>query len=211
MLTFNKKDVKINFKKLVITNETLNTNLKTNSNNNAYPKLLIINDQMIVTDQKQLNYHLYVLDYKDPTTGSPISYDIYVFEIEITIDKTVFLLPVTEISNYYSIMSIERNNIDSSARSSAQLNLKVFPQKSLINIKYVGISDVLAAFGSFFSVYSLIAGVLSGLYKDFFYKSDLINSIFKFVTKDHNLLPLNINGIKEKPVVKFLRTPSGKS
>jgi hypothetical protein len=84
-----------------------------------------------------------------------------------------------ESKSYFSIHSIERDDINSEGTISSFLNFKVYPQKYILTLKYDSFSDVLSAFGSFFSVFSLICSIFSKLYSDFFYESDLINAVFK--------------------------------
>ena len=73
-----------------------------------------------------------------------------------------------------------KNNLDTSSRSEASLTFKVFPQKNSITVKYVSLSDVLSVFGSYYSVFTLIASVVCKMFSPIVYEGDLVNSVFRF-------------------------------
>jgi len=101
------------------------------------------------------------------------------YETVLTTHKSKFLSQKIERKSYFSIYSIVRDDLNSEENISSFLNFKVYPQKYILTLKYDSFSDVLSAFGSFFSVFSLICSIFSELYSDFIYESDLINAVFQ--------------------------------
>jgi hypothetical protein len=148
---------------------------------NSYPKLLLLYKDITFNNNKpQAIYYLSILDYKDKLTANPISYDCYIHETVITIEKTKFLIPDTTVQSYYSINNIVTNNMSTDEKKEAYITFKVYPQKILYIIKYPAFNDVLSKFGSLFSVFTLIFQMLSRSFSGFYFDADLINSIFKF-------------------------------
>jgi hypothetical protein len=81
-------------------------------------------------------------------------------------------------TTFFTIHRIAKNNLDLSSRIEASLTFKVFPQKNSITVKYVSMSDVLSIFGSYYSVFTLIASIVCKLFSPIIYQGDLVNSVF---------------------------------
>ena len=179
--------------------------LRNITSQNSYPKLLVIYRDITLNDNNAgFIYYLSTLDYKDKLTSSPISYDFYIYETKIKIYQTKFLFPVISTTSYFSIRNIVINNL-STARTSANINFKVYPQRILIEIKYTSFNDILASFGSFFSVFSLLSSLISKIYSGFYFDADLVNGIFKF-----NTLYENFESKKERNYQNFVLKTEGK-
>jgi hypothetical protein len=154
--------------------------LKDLSNSNNYPKLLLLySDKYVTGNQIKDIYYLETIQYMDQLTENPISYNIYIQQTNITVDKSILWRDKTVIT-YYTIQSIRRNDLDTTSRSEAALNFKVYPVINLITVKYVTLSDVLSNFGSYYSVFTLIATIVCSLFSPIVYEGDLINAVFKF-------------------------------
>ena len=123
-----------------------------------------------------------IIDYTETMTGSPIYYEIYIQQTNITVDRSILSSENKTVLTHYSIKKIVKNNLDTNSRDFTLLNLKVFPEILLINVKYKSLTDVLSVFGSYYSVFTLIATVLANLYSQFVYDADLLNSVFTFTT-----------------------------
>ena len=128
-----------------------------------------------------LIHDMNILDYYDKFTGIPMSYNIYIQNITIIIDSTTFIVPKTETTTYLVINNIEQNKLDTSNRKSIKFNFKVYPNTKIFTVKYTSFENVLETFGSFFSVFSLIASIISNLYNNHYYKQAMVNSVFNFV------------------------------
>ena len=150
------------------------------SQQNSFPKVLLLYSDCYVTKQKTSTvYYLESLDYMDLMTGNPISYYVYLQQTDIIRDKTI-LTSNLNTTTFFTIQSIVKNNLDTSSRSEASLTFKVFPQKNSITVKYVSLSDVLSVFGSYYSVFTLIASVVCKMFSPIVYEGDLVNSVFRF-------------------------------
>lgn len=168
-----------------------------------FPKVIIISKNIQITPQKEnlltIVHDINLLNYYNVVTGIPMSYNIFVQNMTISITKTKFLIPVEEQKTQLIVKLIEENKLDTNDRKSIAINFKVYPDTQIINVVYVSFEDVLGAFGGFFSTFSLLAAVLSDLvYNDFFYKINTVNSVFKIknVVRSNKVLQRN----KAKPL-----------
>lgn len=162
-------------------------------NSNLYPKMLILHRSVQINTGNSANitnfiYNLEVLDYKDSITGNPIVYDVYVQKYSVIIDKGSLLSFTSSSSNntidFLVVESIQKNTFDSLTNDGAYLTFKLYSDTNQITIQYVTLTDFLGTFGSFYSILSLIASILSSIYNGFFLKRDMINSIFRFIDND---------------------------
>ena len=153
---------------------------------NSFPKLLLLYSDKYVTKTKISDmYYLDSVEYMDYLTDKPISYNVYIQQTNITEDRTI-LWTKTKLTTYYTIQSIVRNNLDTTSRSEASLNFKVYPKINLISVKYVSFSEVLSTFGSYYAVFTLIAQILCQSFSSLVYEGDLVNCFFRFYSVDDN-------------------------
>jgi len=125
---------------------------------------------MYVTKQKTSTvYYLESLDYMDLLTGNPISYYVYLQQTDIISDTTIISSNL-KTTTFFTIHRIAKNNLDLSSRTEASLTFKVFPQKNSITVKHVSMSDVLSIFGSYYSVFTLIASIVCKLFSPIIYQ-----------------------------------------
>jgi uncharacterized membrane protein YgcG len=157
---------------------------------NRFPKMLFIHRSIEISSKKISEkdiineiYFMDIVDYRDPLTGRPVVYDIFVQKYIVSIDRGNFF-GGTDDTEFLIIEKIERNTIDSISREGAFLSFKMSPDGQQINVKYVSFTDVLGVFGSFYSIFSLVAGILSSLYNEVFLTRKLVNSIFKFIDNE---------------------------
>ena len=154
--------------------------LKDLSNSNNYPKLLLLySDKYVTGNQIKDIYYLESIQYMDHLTENPISYNVYIQQTNITADRSV-LWTNKSVITFYTVQSIRRNDLDTTSRSEAALNLRVYPVINLITVKYVTFYDVLSTFGSYYSVFTLIATIICSFFSQIVYEGDLVNCVFKF-------------------------------
>ena len=166
-----------------ITKDNLSDQVRKLGDKNYWPKLIVLTKNIQITPNNSTIispiYDMNLLDYYD-LSGVPYSYDIYIQNITVTVNHQKFYEPILTTYTYLIAKVVEVNKLDRSQKSSVNFNFKVYSDTQLIDVKYTTFDDVLAMFGSFFSVFSLGCTILSGVYNDYFFKEELINSIFKF-------------------------------
>jgi hypothetical protein len=160
---------------------------------NRFPKMLLlhrsieINTANIEKITKEV-FFMEVLDYTDQLLGTPVVYDVYIQKYIINIDTaSIFSFMSSNANAQQEVMvisKIEKNSFDSISNDGAYLNFKFNSDAFTFNVKYVGISDVLGVFGSFYTTFALLAGILASLYNEIFLRRDMILSIFKFIEND---------------------------
>ena len=164
----------------MITIDNLSQNLNNISAKNTFPKVLLFYSDIFVNKAKSGNiYYVRSIDYMDLLTQNPISYYVYLQQTDTIIDNT-FIWTNQQTTTTFSINSIVKNDMDTSKRNEASLIFKVFPIKINITVKYVSLSDVLSALGSYYSVCTLIASIFCYLFSEMIYQGDIVNSVFKF-------------------------------
>ena len=171
-----------------------------------YPRLFVLTQGIdIMPSQPNIIDKVYKftnLDFRDKITGIPLQYDVYVQKIKVkTIQPKGFFFS-TEIDNdeeyHYIISTIEVNNIlgNDPTKTGVNFYFKVNGTTEIINIKYRLFEDILADLGSYYSIFDLLAQILSKFYADFFVQASLINAVFTFneyETKPKQLK--NVNGL----------------
>jgi hypothetical protein len=160
---------------------------------NLFPKMLLlhrsieINTANIEKITKEI-FFMDVLDYTDALLGTPVVYDVYIQKYVVNIDTgNVFSFLSSESNNNQEIMvisKIEKNSFDSINNNGAYLNFKFNSDEFTFNVTYVSLTSVLSVFGSFYSSFTLLAGIIAGLYNELYLKRDMIDSIFKFIEND---------------------------
>ena len=151
-----------------------------------FPKMMVIHRDVEVNSRNEnpINfiYNFDVLDYLDPITGNPNVFDVYLQKVEIFVDYGGFLFPSEPSKIEFVVVNkIVKNQMDSLSNSGAYLSYKLFSDSKQIFVKYTSITDVLEVFGSFYAIFTLLAQVLSSLFKEVFFNMRLTSSIFKFV------------------------------
>jgi hypothetical protein len=180
---------------------------------NKFPKMLFLHRSIEISTKKTdtndiVNqvYYLDIVDYKDPLTSNPMVYNIYIQKYIVSVDRGALFGGGEEPQSFLVVKSIEKNNIDSIVRGGAYLSYKIYGDALVINVKYTSFTDVLGTFGSFYSIFSLLAGILSGLYNEIFLTRKIINAIFKFVDNqpDHfgRHMETKFNAAKENDLIK---------
>jgi hypothetical protein len=91
-------------------------------------------------------YYLDIVDYKDPVTDNFSSFDIYMKELTIYIDKGSLLRDKPISQKYLIVDSIIKNTIDSSNEAYAKLTFKLNPDGETITVTYVSLTDCLSVF-----------------------------------------------------------------
>lgn len=190
-----------------ITNTTLPASIRALNENFTYPKVIMLtkNIQLIPDNINIINeiYDMNVLNYYD-LSGKPVSYDVYIQNVTVIIYTTKFLVPISQTYSYLIAQRVEQNPLDIFAGDSVAFNFKVYSDTQIITVTYVSFNDVLSRFGSFFSVFSLIFGMFSNFYNDFFFKQTIVNSIFSFTKYEKSNKSISNN--KEK----YEQTPNNK-
>lgn len=151
-----------------------------------FPKMMVIHRSVEINsgNKNPINfiYNFDVLDYLDPITGNPNVFDVYLQKYQIFVDYGGFLFPSEPKKIEFVIVNkIVKNQMDSLSNSGAYLSYKLFSDSQQIFIKYRSITDVLEVFGSFFAIFSLLAQLLTALFKEVIFDMRLTNLIFKFV------------------------------
>ena len=186
-------------------------------NMNYWPKLIMLTQNIQITPNdptKNLTSFLYdmnLLDYYD-ISRYPYSYDIYIQNVTVVVDSTKFLIPVKETKTYFVAQRVELNKLDRSARSSVNFNFKIYSDTMIITVSFTSFNDVLSQFGAFFSVFTLVFSLVASTYNDYFYKEELVNSIFKFtkykrkikkgfIGVDNDNIQTKLNEKVESPII----------
>ncbi len=150
-----------------------------------YPKILVLHRGVEVSEASDsvINfvYHLNVLDYFDSITGHPNVYDVYLQKYQVYIEKGSLFTSDPDMVEFIIVNKIEKNTFDITENEGLHLTYKLFSDTQQIFVKYVSFTDFMGDFGSYYSVFSLFAGILSSFYNELFLDRKLITTVFKFI------------------------------
>jgi hypothetical protein len=177
--------------KETITVGNLAQKIKERIEKNMYPRLLVLTQELSIfptAEEKDLigkSYLLHNLNFRDVITGLDKQYDFVITKIEVTKTKPYnFFGSIDEDPvSYYTITDIIENTIlgNDPNKNYIDFYFKINSSVKTVNLVYpTFVNNILSDLGSYFSIYSLVAQILSMFYSDYFYRSDLFNAIFKF-------------------------------
>ena len=151
-------------------------------------------------------YNLEVVDYKDPVSGNPIVYDVYIQQQEIKVIRPYNVFTTTsEITTVLTVNRIESNVFSTLQNNGAYLSFKTCPDEILIQVKFVTFAQVLSAFGSFYTTMNLAGLFVAAFFTETILRSRLINALFTFISNDPkevDRLEIDIRQLKKNNNVK---------
>jgi len=170
---------------------TLASTISKQITNNIYPRLLLITPQIEINPKNPTivseSFDLYNLDFRDKLTGLPLVYNIIVEKtiVKFTIRKNWFDSEEKD-SAHYTIKDVIINSVEGNDPNQVgcTLHFKVYGKISIINIKYVLLQDILGEIGGFWGIFALAGQAISFLYRSYFLRADLLNTVFKFHEDD---------------------------
>ena len=123
-------------------------------------------------------FKLNILDYKDFLTGNPKAYYVYIQKNEIEIIKPLNLF-FQEVEKFtiFNIYKIEENTISPSKNIAAKFSFKPIAEIPSINVRFTLFTDWLSSIGSYFTLCSLAAKIIMGIFTDIIIDSNIMKSL----------------------------------
>jgi len=141
----------------------------------------------------QLVHNFNNLDFRDKITGLPYQYDVFVKRVLVKTIKPKNLFIDTsgddDFDTYYTVSDIVINTVlgNDPTKAGVTLYFKVDGTTQVVYITYNNFNDILSDLGSYFSIFDLVARLISMFYADYFLQADLLNSVFSFNELDVKL------------------------
>ena len=133
------------------------------------------------------------LTFRNPITGLALSYDVFVQQYSVTIERPYlfFFSKEDPVKYYYSVKNIEINQLKSNdlKRTYARLNFRIYPIITKAKIRSELFTDTLAIFGSYWCMFTLLGRMFAQTWGGYFYKADLLNTVFKYQEDDPDYKP----------------------
>jgi hypothetical protein len=142
-----------------------------------------------------INYDLAFsdLEFRNPVTGVPLSYDVYIKRHDVTYERQylLFFSSVSQVFNYYTVDKVEINYQKSNdiERRYGRLSFRINPITNIIKIRAELFTDTLGIFGGYWSMFVLLGRMIAQTYGGYFYTADLYNTVYRYHDDDPDYDP----------------------